>query len=118
MPQQLQLFAFCFIAVALSLVATLVGLNEKGKVMELFTFVVLFCFGVFFGGGLQWFKMNVSQLSFWLVDAPSFHRGADRTAYVQDMYRAVSRTPQTAVGSGVGGAAAERLQTSAVDVKG
>lgn len=36
----------------------------------------------------------------------------------QHMYRAVSRTPQTPVGSGVGGAAAERLQTPAVDVKG
>lgn len=35
MPQQLQLFAFCLIAVALSLVATLVGLNEKGKVKKL-----------------------------------------------------------------------------------
>lgn len=59
MPQQLQLFAFCLIAVALSLVATLVGLNEKGKVMERYTFVFLFCSGSF-GGGLQWFKMNVS----------------------------------------------------------
>lgn len=37
---------------------------------------------------------------------------------VQHMYRAVSRTPQTPAGSGVGGAAAERRQTSAVDVRG
>lgn len=35
MPQQQQLFAFCLIAVALSLFATLVGLNEKGKYNEL-----------------------------------------------------------------------------------
>lgn len=36
----------------------------------------------------------------------------------QLMYRAVFRTPQTPAGSGVGGAAAERRQTSADDVKG
>lgn len=35
MPQQLQLFAFCLTAVALSLVATLVGFNETGKVKEI-----------------------------------------------------------------------------------
>lgn len=35
MPQQLQLFALCVTAVALSLVATLVGLNDKGKVKEM-----------------------------------------------------------------------------------
>lgn len=37
---------------------------------------------------------------------------------VQHMYWVVSRTPQTPAGSGVGGAAAERRQTSAVDVRG
>lgn len=43
MPQQLQFFAFCLIAVALSLVATLVGMNGKGKVKELsrFTFFAM-----------------------------------------------------------------------------
>lgn len=34
MAQQTQLCAFCVITVALSLVATLVCLNEKGKVKE------------------------------------------------------------------------------------
>lgn len=31
MPQQIQMFAFCLITVALTFVATLVCLNEKGK---------------------------------------------------------------------------------------
>lgn len=32
MPQQIQTLSFCFITVALSIVATLVCVNEKGKV--------------------------------------------------------------------------------------
>lgn len=34
MPQQIHMLVFCFITVALSVVATLVCLNEKGKVKE------------------------------------------------------------------------------------
>lgn len=48
MPQQLQLFALCVTAVALSLVATLVGLNEKGKVKEMWSLTISFYNGCLF----------------------------------------------------------------------
>lgn len=74
-------------------------------------YIIIFYLFIYF---LQWFKLNVFSLAFGLLMPPLFIE--ELTG--QHMYRAGSRTPQTFADSGVGGAAAKRRHTSAVDVKG